>query len=147
MRNFQKLIFLLLAISTLLIPACSIGPKAIDYDEDQCQRCKMIISQKQFGAELITQKGRIYKYDAIECLIPEVLKNGADHYSHILVTDYYQPGTLISAMDAHYLVSEDLPSPMGGFLSAYSSLNDARQAENQYHGEVYDWSKILETFK
>lgn len=140
-------LYYILAISLIALFACSSGPKAIDYDEDQCHRCKMIISQKQFGAELITQKGRVYKYDAIECLIPEVLKNGTEYYSHLLVTDYNEPGNLISALDAQFLVSEALPSPMGGFLSAYSTAEKAHSAKMKYSGTVHDWPSIIESFK
>ena len=141
---------LLAAIAILVLSgliACSSGPQPIEYGSDSCARCKMIISQRKFGAELITTKGRIYKYDAIECLIPEFLRNGADYYSHMLVTDYNQPGKLIDATSSSYLISKSLPSPMGAFLSAHATSEKAIEVEQIYEGEVFDWNSLVSTFK
>lgn len=139
--NFIACVLLLQLLS------CSVEPQPIEYGADECHRCKMIISQKQFGAQLVTTKGRAYKYDAIECLIPVLLEHGEDHYSHILVTDYHTPGQLIAAHEASYLISEGLPSPMGGNLSAYDSKQQAIAAADQYQGKVYDWSGIKANFE
>ncbi len=142
MRNY----FILLSILFFVGTACNIEPQAINYDEDECQRCKMIISNAQFGAELITKKGRIYKYDAIECLIPALLEKGEAHYSHMLVTDHGTPHQFTPASEAYYLISPQLPSPMGGYLSAYPSSALANKARTTYQGEVYSWNEITAKF-
>ena len=41
----------------------------INYGVDACAYCKMNIVDPKFGAELITKKGRVYKFDAIECMV------------------------------------------------------------------------------
>lgn len=139
-------LFILALLGLSVAQSCSTGPQPIEYNADECHRCKMIISQKQFGAELITTKGRVYKYDAIECLIPEVLEKGADSYSHMLVTDYNAPGQFIDASLASYLISKEIPSPMGAYLSAYSTSEQAK-ATGQNKGEVHDWNSIVDNFK
>lgn len=140
-------LFILALFGLSVILSCASGPQPIDYNADECHRCKMIISQKQFGAELITMKGRVYKYDAIECLIPEVLEKGVDHYSHMLVTDYDAPGQFIEASSAGYLISKERPSPMGAYLSAYATSDKAKIAGQKNQGEIFDWNSILSNFK
>ena len=132
---------------TLLITACSSEPQPINYDEDECHRCKMIISDSRYGTEAITHKGKIFKYDAIECLIPSMLKDEADNLDQMFVTDYYNPKNFISANEATYLISQNLPSPMGGFLSAFSSKEAALKAQREHNGDIYTWQTLVDKYR
>ncbi len=111
----------LFLIGLFALISCSTNPQTIVYNEDQCHACKMIISNSHFGTEMVTTKGKIYKFDAVECLVPELLEKGESNYAHILVTDYLTPHKLIDAKSSKYLISKKLPSPMGGFLSTYAT--------------------------
>lgn len=122
--------------------SCTINPTPISYGEDQCHFCKMIISDKQFGAELVTTKGKVYKYDAIECLVPELIKEGEEKYKFILVTNYTNPGELINAKTSSFLISKNLPSPMGGNLSAHSNPELVKDLQKLHGGEIIDWEKL-----
>ena len=130
----------------LITLSCNSNPVPIEYGADECHRCKMIISDERFGAELITTKGKVYKFDAIECLVPMFLEKGAEEFSTILVTDYFNPRQFVTATEATYLISEQLPSPMGGFLSAYSSEAEAEKALKEYQGTTYHWEEILDEY-
>jgi len=147
MTDKKKYITRILIGLLVIMASCSIEPSPINYGEDECHRCKMIISGKRFGAELITTKGKVFKYDAIECLIPAFLEKGENHFSQILVTSYHPPFEFIDARDASYLVSQQLPSPMGAYLSAYRSYEIAAKTEEQYNGEIFDWDSIVLKFK
>ena len=140
----QKLLpeLMLLLLTGLFINACTTAPSDIEYGEDQCHACKMMIADSRFGAELVTAKGKIQKFDAIECLVPELNKHGEDHYAHIMVTNFNQPGTLIDATKSTFLISNNRPSPMGGFLSAYASASEAEAAEAEYKGQVFSWENL-----
>ena len=129
-------------IIALLATSCTIAPKPINYNVDQCHACKMIISDNRFGAELVTKKGKVFTYDAIECLVPEVHKHGQDYYAHMVVTDYTSPETFIDARDAIYLISPERPSPMGRNLSAYSNKADSLSPDDQW----YEWDGLLKRF-
>ena len=143
----RKYLIVLTSILCCWLTSCSVEPQPIEIGADECHRCKMIISNKNFGCELITKKGRVYKYDAIECLIPEVIEKGAKNYSHILVTDYFQPGQFFNAVESNFLISENLPSPMGAFLSAYGSSSTMEKAQEQFDGKVYNWESIVTKFR
>src|SRR5690606_6893247 len=107
---------------------------------DACTHCKMTISDNRFGSELVTSKGKVYKFDAIECLVE--YKNGTtENYAFQLVTDFNEPGIFIDAAKAWYLKSDAIPSPMGMGLSAYSDENSAISLATQNGGEVYSWDE------
>ena len=57
-------------VTILLLVSCSSSePKPIKLNSDTCDFCKMTIANGKFGAELITQKGRCYKFDDVSCMI------------------------------------------------------------------------------
>lgn len=134
-------------IITVVLSACSSGPQSINYDEDECHRCKMIISDTKYGAEAITKKGKVFKYDAIECLIPSMLKDEAGNLDKMYVTDYNNPKTFLVAQEASYLISENLPSPMGGFLTAFANIEEAIIAQSRQGGKLYTWKSLVEKYK
>jgi len=61
-------IFLGVAALATLLPACSrrseSGPEAVAYDRDACERCRMLISDPRFAAEVrLPGEGRVHKFD------------------------------------------------------------------------------------
>jgi len=145
MRSFGT--SLLLGLSLLLCVACSLDPQPIAYGEDQCHACKMMIADARFGSELVTTKGKVYKYDAIECLVPAYLEKGKNTFVHVLVSDYRNPGNLLDAKQANYLISEMVPSPMGRYLSAYRSVQDVRSQILTKDDRRLSWLELMQEFR
>jgi copper chaperone NosL len=139
--------FLIIFISTtqFLLQGCSAGPSPIKYGQDMCAHCQMIISDQRFGTELVTSKGKIYKYDSVECLISDYLKmSGSEKEIHSLwVTDFNNPTVLINAKSAIYLHSSKLRSPMGMGLSAFSDEAEADEMKNKFTGTILPWNRTL----
>ena len=48
---------------TLSLSSCSTAPQPIRIGQDNCDFCKMTISDNRFGAEIITKKGKVYIFD------------------------------------------------------------------------------------
>lgn len=138
-------IFLVLIV-LLFIMSCQVEPVPIEYGYDQCDACKMIISDQRFGSELITTKGKVFKYDAIECLLPQLKEHGADHYEYVLVTDYLNPGNFIDYYDATFVICKDIPSPMGGNLSAYRSFVDLGKQLEGKAAMILGSGELIEKF-
>lgn len=134
---------LVTSLCILLLVGCKIEPQKIDYGKDICNFCKMTIVEEKHAAEIVTKKGRAYKYDAIECLINETNELDKSKIALFLVTDYTQPKVLINANEATFLVSKDIKSPMGAYLSAFSNKLDAKK----YKGKIYNWNEIQKRFK
>jgi len=133
--------FLLIPLLGMLI-ACQPSPRPIDYGQDACHYCKMTVVDQQHAAEAVTDKGKVFVFDAIECLVNYREEHPEQAYSYLLVNDYQQPGALIPAAEATYLVSENIPSPMGAFLSAFASQAAAKRVQAKQGGELYQWQEL-----
>lgn len=137
--------FLFLALpAIMLLSACQPSPKAIDYGSDMCDFCKMTIVEAQYGAEAVTSKGKVYKFDAIECLANFVEQEQDKSFSHLLVNVYHAPKELVDVEDCQYLICKNLPSPMGAYLTAFSSKSVAMEMQKSKGGQVFDWPGVRE---
>ncbi len=116
------------------------GPQAININKDNCAHCKMTIAEEHFAAELITQKGRVYKFDDISCLLAfhydnedKTMKNAYVHY-------YLGNNELIPAEAAFYIKSPELKSPMAGNIAAFKTEAEANEYKLKLKGELLDWN-------
>ncbi|MCB0682376.1 MAG: nitrous oxide reductase accessory protein NosL [Saprospiraceae bacterium] len=130
-----------------LFLACRPAPQPIEYGSDLCDYCKMTIVDRQHAAEAVTGKGRAYRFDAIECLLNYIEPTSDTDWAFLLVADYEQPGVLIDAQESHYLISPNLPSPMGAFLSAFAEESAAQETQAAKDGRLYDWSSVREELR
>ncbi len=135
-------------ISLLLLTSCYPKEKAIIYGQDECKHCRMMIVENQYGSELVTKKGKVYKFDSIECLIDYLRTDEMDEneVALSLVTSFNQPEKLRAVKDSYYLYSIKLPSPMGMFLTAFESKAAAEEAKVKYGGEVMNWELLLKKY-
>jgi len=138
---------MLLLVTTLLTVSCNVDPQPIEYGKDGCHFCKMTIVDRQHASQLVTNKGKVYKFDAIECMINYQKENKETEYGHVVVADFREPGTLIDAKKATYLISPEISSPMGAFLSAFESEMAAQKEKEKFTGELYSWEEIKNHLK
>lgn len=136
----KKIVILL--ICGISISACNIKPQPIEYGKDGCHYCTMTIVDRQHSSQLVTSKGKVYKFDAIECMINTLNESDKGPYAHTLVSDFTSPGQLIDAQDASFLISKDIPSPMGAFLSAFASEERASKVQEKSSGKIYNWDEL-----
>ena len=126
----------------VLIISCSPKPKAINYGEDGCHYCSMTIVDRQHAAELVTEKGKVYKFDAAECMIHYISEDETP-MAYYLVTDYTKPEGLVDAKTATFIISENIPSPMGANLSAVATIEQAVDLQEMQGGNLYSWDELL----
>jgi copper chaperone NosL len=144
--RFPKVV-LILGLMLVLLAGCQVGPEPIAYGSDACHFCRMTIVDQQHGAEMVTRKGKVFKFDAVECLLNHLKEVDDQTVALYLVNTYTQPGELKDATEAAYLVSEAIPSPMGEFLTAFGKEMDALDALEKHGGTVYSWAEIRNRFK
>jgi copper chaperone NosL len=131
-------------VAVLLI-GCASGtqPQPIAYGTDECAHCQMAIVDQRYATELITAKGKVYKFDSIECLASFDALQGAAG-DHRFVTPFNTPGTLVPVADALIVRSPKLPSPMGADLTAFTNA-DRRQLQQQYGGTIWsEWGQVTD---
>jgi copper chaperone NosL len=135
---------LLLSFSLLLLCfSCKNEMRAINYGKDNCEQCRMTVMNPQFAAGLLTPKGKVYTFDAGECLVRYVKANGMDNKAQYFMSNYSEPGTLIDATKSVYLRGENIQSPMGGNLAAFSNINAAKAVQSELGGEILSWVELI----
>ena len=127
--------------------SCTVKPEPINYGEDSCHFCKMTIVDKLHAAEVVTNKGKIYKFDATECMINFIDEFDTSTIKHYVSNNYTDPESLIDATKATFLISKNVPSPMGAFLSAFKNKEDAIKVQTEKGGKIYNWDELLIHFK
>ena len=142
----MKHIIGILAIAGLFA-ACTPAAEPIAFGEDMCAHCKMTIVDEQFAAEAVSQKGKVYKFDAIECMVEFLKIKQSDQMALLLVRDFESPKGWQDATQCSYLISKDLPSPMGAGLTAWLSKENAEAMKAQKSGEVFEWASLLQQLK
>ena len=126
---------------------CNVSPKPIDYGNDGCHFCKMTIVDKVHAAEVVTKKGKVYKFDATECMINFMEEFDTSEIELYLSNNYTEPEELIDATKATFLISKNVPSPMGAYLSAFNNKADAEKVLKEKGGDLYTWESLLERLR
>ncbi|MDZ7608648.1 MAG: nitrous oxide reductase accessory protein NosL [Cyclobacteriaceae bacterium] len=57
-----------------------------------------------------------------------------------------RPGQLSDATFVVYLVSENMPSPMGAYINPFSENTSALDNQQKNGGILYTWSELREQF-
>ena len=131
----------------LIIPIltnCSLGgePESIQVGRDECKQCRMIISDGRFGGEIVTAKGKSFKFDSLDCLL-KYQKENREEGEQIFVENFASPGTLLRADDAVYALLEDRNGPMESNQIAFESETQARHTLSKPNLVVRRWGEIL----
>lgn len=147
MSNFMKRYLINLFVYCILLTGCNSAPKPIAYGSDGCYFCSMTIVDKQHAAQFMTKKGRSYAFDASECMLNHLKKIDKETIALFLVNDYTAPGEMIDATNATYLISKNIPSPMGEFLTAFGTKEAAQSAQAENQGELFTWEELKTRFK
>lgn len=143
MRNLWIIFILAIAAS------CSTEPETIVYGQDACHSCKMTLMDKRFGAELVTTKGKVYKFDDLNCMLNYY--NSAEKesisFAHKLVVDFSQPEQLVDASNAFYLKSPEIKSPMASQIAAFGSKDRLDETKKSLDGIYMVWGELVTQFK
>lgn len=135
----------LTCLIALLFSSCSTGPDPIKIGSDNCHYCKMTISDNKFGAEVITQKGKIFKYDELHCLLAEIEEENTDvtKIKDVYFTDFCKGHGLTIAPNSFYLSSDKVKGPMGGNVAVFSCRDSLLSYKGQFGGEEIAFGDII----
>ncbi len=109
-------------LGVLAMLGCSSGPEPIAWGVDTCEQCRMILTDKRFGAELVDARGRAYKFDGVDELAKFLAAKAIEGKAYVT---HGAEGALVPAEAAVYLSSPDIRSPMGGSLMAFADRAEA----------------------
>ena len=144
MTAYRIILFL---IGSLLLVNCSKEPQPINYNKDECAHCMMMITDPKFGSELVTDKGKVYKFDSIECLADYVSVSRGFTAETLWISDYANPNSLTDAATAFYIVSPKMESPMSMNIGGFKNKSDMEKVFAEMSGQKMNWKDILNYVK
>ncbi|WP_144605818.1 nitrous oxide reductase accessory protein NosL [Algoriphagus algorifonticola] len=139
---------ILIALIPILM-SCNADPRPIVLGQDACHHCKMTLMDPKFGAELVTEKGKIFIFDDVNCLLGymDSEEGKGQVFKHILVMDYLNPGTLLDANFAHYLKSPEFKTPMASEVVAFPDYQLLKKYKVKNGGVYLAWGELTTQFK
>lgn len=143
MKNIFSILF------TLFFISCSTEPQPLVVGKDECYFCKMPYADAKFGAEIITEKGKLYKFDDIGCMI-DFIKNNLDvnvKVKNILAVSYTNNQKFLNLNECAFLKSSDLHSPMNSGIAAFASRSEAETFLKEFPGDIFTWNQLQQKFK
>ena len=145
-RKISQSITAALGLSMIvMLQSCSAGPQPIAYGKDACHFCKMMISDQRFGAELISNKNKVYKFDDISCITSfiksAVLKK--EQIASVYLIDFSQNGVLVKAEESYLFQSEELRSPMSGNIAAFAKEESRNKFKQELSGTTVQWGELI----
>jgi copper chaperone NosL len=148
-HKMSRIIFGLAAVVSLFLISCSTEPQPLIYGTDICHFCKMTLMDKKFGAELVTKKGKVYKFDDMNCFL-NFYNSGAEateNFKHTLVIDFLNNGKLIDATSAFYIKSPEIRSPMNGQVAAFETKASMDKFKKEWKGIYLAWGEVITQYK
>lgn len=125
------------------------APPEIVYDSSVCDFCNMIISDSRFAAATIVEDeaGRPAPrlFDDYNCQ----LNDEAEAPDRIVLTRWvHDHGSRewLPAAEAHFVIADDLRTPMASHAAAFAQRDAAEQAASEWGGEVIDLDALRDHF-
>ena len=106
----------LVTVALVALAGCAAQNPAIAFGVSGCAECRMVISDRRFGAVLVTARGRELQFDSIECM-KRYRERTHVPVKATWVVNANAPGTLIPIETATVAESNLLRPPMGRLVT------------------------------
>lgn len=133
----------------IFVSSCSVKPEPLHYGHDACYTCKMILMDTKFGSEIVTTKGKVYKFDDTNCMVNFLNSREleSEQVAFNLIVDFSQPEKLIPAQHSFYLKSGTIHSPMNSGIAAFETEQTMKEYKNKWNAIYLGWGELQTEFK
>jgi len=145
--KFVSVFSFLVLIVTLA--SCAKKAEEINYNNDECDYCRMQISDSRYAAKIVVKDEKLYKFDSIECLIGFTLvKNISESDSvKFYVCDFSNPGNFQEVINCFFVHNNDFESPMALNVQAFSSQTEREKFVKENGGTEISWDDVVNLVK
>jgi copper chaperone NosL len=143
-RKFAPVNTVAVVAACLLLSSCNIGPEPIVTGKDNCYFCKMTITDAKYGAELLTKKGKVYKFDDVHCILSFIQSKmiAEKEVKDIYLVDFAGNHSLVKAGESFLLQSEAIRGPMNGNVVAFKNKDSLKGMAAQLKATEISWDKL-----
>lgn len=137
MHKINRISAVIFTVFIFGLISCNSGPQPIRLGQDACTFCKMSIADNRFGAEIITKKGKVYKFDDMHCILGFMKANTINNsdIKETYLVNFDEPHNFILAQKAFLLKGNELHSPMGGNVAAFTDENKLKDVMQNIKGD------------
>jgi len=124
------------------------GPVPIEAGEDLCNFCRMVITDLRFAAEIIDEKGNVYKFDDIHCMIALAREKDftPEKTRGFFVLDY-QTKEWVRAEKAFFVKGQEIWTPMAGGVVAFKDRQAAMNLAREKGAKLVDLAALLSSHR
>jgi copper chaperone NosL len=146
----MKQLFLLTALLMLLVAGCGGAPSLdeppqIAYGEQECDHCRMLISDARYAAAYMTEAGEARRFDDIGDMLLYHSEHEEDVY--LFWVHDFDSKTWVKADEAFFVVSDAITSPMGHGIAAHNSREAAEAMATSLDGSVVTFAQLMDQAK
>ena len=110
----------------------------------------MTLVNKQYGTEHITGKGKVFKFDDVNCMIEFTRRESekSNAKEKLFVIDFSTPNQFLEAEQAMYLHHKGLRSPMRADVAAFQNRPAAEAVMSKLGegGKILTWEEVQKLF-
>jgi len=143
---FRTNFYISIIFILILMLGCGSDPEPINYGHDECDFCRMQITDDRYGSEIVTGRGKVFKFDEVGCMIEYALVENliGSTDNKFFVTVFSMPETFTDATSAHYVKNDSFRSPMGLNVLAFDRETDADDFLVKNEGLLLNWIEVIE---
>ena len=123
---------------------CNAAPEAIVTGKDNCYFCKMTITDAKYAGEILTKKGKVYKFDDAHCLLAFTKAKMIDEalVKDIYLADFTGTHSLVNVKEGFLLHGEAIRGPMNGNVIAFKSRDSLKTFATQLNASEITWQQL-----
>lgn len=121
------------------------SPPQIAYGQQECDHCRMIISEERFAAALVTNYtdgARKLAFDDVGCLLDWMSAHHGQQAGDVPYVHDFTTKAWLDARNAAYVRCDKLQSPMASNLAAFSGVAGAEEIQSRFPGAVLNYTQI-----
>lgn len=129
----------------MCLTGCTPEAEKIVLGKDSCAECKMTIADPKFGGEIVTKKGKVYKFDDTHCIAAFLERRGVEltDIHQTLFVVYDNNAEFVNVKSAEFVISSQFKSPMGGNAAAFADKATAEKRSSEIEGsKTTNWSTL-----
>lgn len=144
-KSIKKTAVVTVLLVCLVMTGCTPKAEKIVIGKDACAECKMTIMDPKFGGEIVTKKGKVFKFDDAHCIAQFFDKRGVElsDIHQTLFVNYEGDNDLINVGESEFVVSSSFKSPMGSNAAAFKGIAAAQKKSKEIaNSKSTNWATL-----
>lgn len=125
-----------------ILSACSTEVKEIQLGRDNCQFCKMQISDPKFATAILTEQGKTFTFDDLKCLVSFKKENKELQIKEVYAIPFVGEQQLLPIKQLFILESPKIKGPMGGHWASFKTESDLSVEFKKLEGRQVSWEEL-----